>query len=113
MISVFAGFALADDTTIKSMGFALAVGVLFDAFAIRMAAVPAVMSLLGEKAWWIPRWLDRALPDIDGDGEQLTRVLARTTPLPPRPAEPQPLGSATDRRTTDGTGADHDLDAVH
>jgi len=76
MISVFAGFILTDETTIKSMGFALAVGVFFDAFAVRMALVPAVMSLLGEKAWWIPRWLDRVLPDVDVEGEKLALMLA-------------------------------------
>jgi RND superfamily putative drug exporter len=61
---------LADDITIKSMGFALAIGVFFDAFLIRMTLVPAVMSLLGEKAWWIPRWLDRLLPDVDVEGRE-------------------------------------------
>jgi RND superfamily putative drug exporter len=92
MISVFAGFVLTDDTTIKSMGFALAVGVFFDAFLIRMALVPAVMSMLGESAWWIPRWLDRLLPDVDVEGEKLTRLLAAddTEPVPALPASPLP-----------------------
>jgi RND superfamily putative drug exporter len=74
MISVFAGFVLTPDTTIKSMGFALAIGVFFDAFLIRMTLVPAVMSLLGDRAWWIPRWLDRLLPDVDVEGEKLARL---------------------------------------
>ncbi|MEU8238307.1 MMPL family transporter [Actinoplanes missouriensis] len=76
MISVFAGFILADDTIIKSLGFALAFGVAVDAFLVRMTIVPAVMSLLGRAAWWLPRWLDRLLPNIDVEGEQLTRQLA-------------------------------------
>ncbi|MEU8815096.1 MMPL family transporter [Actinoplanes sp. NPDC048796] len=71
MISVFAGFILADDAIIKSLGFALAFGVAVDAFLVRMTIVPAVLSLLGRSAWWLPRWLDRALPDVDIEGEKL------------------------------------------
>ena len=71
MISVFAGFVLVDDAIIKSMGFALAFGVLVDAFVVRLALVPAVMSFLGERAWWLPRWLDRAMPNVDIEGETL------------------------------------------
>ena len=88
MISVFAGFMLTDNTTIKSMGFGLAVGILFDAFGIRMTLVPAVMSLLGERAWWIPRWLDRALPDVDVEGARLARLLAATPAAPAAPSAP-------------------------
>ncbi|WP_305786515.1 MMPL family transporter [Symbioplanes lichenis] len=80
MISVFAGFVLADDTIIKSIGFALAFGVAVDAFLVRMTIVPAVLSLLGRSAWWLPRWLDRALPNVDVEGEQLTKHLAATEP---------------------------------
>ncbi len=69
MVTVFASFVFSDDATIKQFGFALAVGVLIDAFLIRMTLVPAVMSLLGHSAWWLPRWLDRLLPVIDLDGE--------------------------------------------
>ncbi|GAA2534765.1 MMPL family transporter [Winogradskya humida] len=76
MISVFAGFILADDTIIKSLGFALAFGVLIDAFVVRLTIVPAVLSLLGKAAWWLPKWLGKALPNIDVEGEQLTRQLA-------------------------------------
>lgn len=79
MISVFAGFILSDDVLVKSIGFALAFGVLVDAFVIRMTIVPAVMSLLGNTAWWLPRWLDRLLPHVDIDGEALT------TPATPSP----------------------------
>ncbi|CAB4733013.1 unannotated protein [freshwater metagenome] len=58
---------------IKSFGFALAVAVVFDAFIVRMVLIPAVLYLLGEKAWWLPRWLDRILPDVDVEGEKLNR----------------------------------------
>ncbi|MFF9803479.1 hypothetical protein ACF1G3_39640, partial [Streptomyces rochei] len=49
----------------------LAIAVFFDAFVVRMAIVPAVLALLGKKAWWLPRWLDRALPNVDEEGEGL------------------------------------------
>jgi len=75
MISVFAGFVLAESTLIQSIGFALAFGVLVDAFVVRMALVPAVMALLGRGAWWLPKWLDRILPDVDVEGEKLTKQL--------------------------------------
>lgn len=73
MISVFAAFMLIDEPIIKSMGFALAVAVFFDAFIVRMTLVPALMYLLGEKAWWLPAWLDRLLPNVDVEGEKLVR----------------------------------------
>lgn len=73
MIAVFAGFMLEDDAVVKSMGFALAASILFDAFIVRMALIPAVLYLLGEKAWWLPRWLDRILPDVDVEGTSLER----------------------------------------
>ncbi|MEU8612473.1 MMPL family transporter, partial [Actinoplanes sp. NPDC048791] len=76
MTSVFAGFILLDDPVIKSMGFALAIGVAIDAFVVRMTIVPAVISLLGRAAWWLPRWLDRVLPNVDIEGERLREELA-------------------------------------
>lgn len=79
MISVFAGFILSSESIIKTMGFALAFGVAVDAFLVRMTIVPAVLSLLGRSAWWLPRWLDRLLPDVDVEGEKLTRELAAPT----------------------------------
>lgn len=75
MAGVFGGFALGDDTIIKAIGFALTIGVLADAFLVRMMIVPALMTMLGDKAWWIPSWLDRLLPNIDIEGESLTEAL--------------------------------------
>ncbi|EST26496.1 MMPL family transporter [Streptomyces niveus] len=75
MTAVFGGFIFMPDPVIKSIGFALAVGVLVDAFVVRMALVPAVMSLLGRAAWWLPRAVDRALPNLDIEGESLQRRL--------------------------------------
>ncbi|MDN5706788.1 MMPL family transporter, partial [Corynebacterium casei] len=72
MISVFAAFMLIDEPFIRTMGFALAVGVAFDAFIVRMLIIPATMFLLGDKAWWIPKWLDKILPNMDIEGTALT-----------------------------------------
>ena len=71
MIAVFAGFVFVEDPVIKSMGFALAFGVAVDAFVVRLTLVPAVMSLLGDRAWWLPRRLDKAMPNVDIEGESL------------------------------------------
>ncbi|MCL8253120.1 MMPL family transporter [Aeromicrobium fastidiosum] len=76
MIGVFGGFALGDDIIIKSIGFGLAVGVLADAFLVRMTIVPAFMALMGDRMWWMPKWLDKALPNLDIEGESLERHLA-------------------------------------
>jgi putative drug exporter of the RND superfamily len=73
MIAVFAGFVGADLAMIKMIGVSLATAVLFDAFVIRMALVPAVLALLGERAWSLPRWLDRLLPHVDVEGKALHR----------------------------------------
>ncbi|GAB3440223.1 MMPL family transporter [Phycicoccus ginsengisoli] len=84
MTSVFAGFIFSHDATIKPIGFGLAFGVLVDAFVVRLLLIPTVMHLLGERAWWLPRWLDRALPDVDVEGARLERE------------HPLPLGAPTD-----------------
>ncbi|WP_349880543.1 MMPL family transporter [Micromonospora sp. HUAS YX12] len=76
MISVFGGFVFLEDPIIKSMGFALAIGVAIDAFVVRMTIVPAVMSLLDNAAWWLPRWLNKILPNVDVEGEGLRAHLA-------------------------------------
>ncbi|WIB59478.1 MMPL family transporter [Curtobacterium sp. MCLR17_007] len=73
MISVFAGFIFSDSSTIKPIGFGLAFGVLVDAFVVRMLLIPAAMHLLGESAWWFPKWLDRIVPDVDVEGAKLER----------------------------------------
>ncbi|WP_445668054.1 MMPL family transporter [Paenibacillus sp. FSL H3-0333] len=78
MISVFTGFMLAEDPIIKSMGFALAFGILFDAFVVRLLIVPAVMTLMGKSAWYLPKWLDRILPNLDIEGESVMKELERS-----------------------------------
>ncbi|MFC8181334.1 MMPL family transporter [Rhodococcus sp. NPDC057297] len=83
MFGVFAGFALTDQVIIKTIGFALAIGILADAFLVRMMIVPAVMAIVGDKMWWLPAWLDRLLPNLDVEGEGLNDKLA-----PARTPEP-------------------------
>ncbi|WP_416964767.1 MMPL family transporter [Streptomyces sp. Agncl-13] len=73
MISVFAGFITAGDSMIKMIGFGLAIAVLFDAFIVRMAFVPAVLAIMGDRVSWLPGWLDRLLPNVDIEGETLSR----------------------------------------
>ncbi|TYP88905.1 MMPL family transporter [Blastococcus xanthinilyticus] len=73
MFSVFAGFVPAGEATIKSIAFALATGILFDAFVVRMVLVPAALALLGDRAWWLPRWL-RWLPTLDVEGAALEKA---------------------------------------
>ncbi|MFF4120516.1 MMPL family transporter [Streptomyces sp. NPDC001714] len=75
MISVFAGFIGMSESTIKMMGLGLASAVLFDAFLVRMTIVPALLALLGDKAWWLPRRLQKILPNVDVEGEKLNRTV--------------------------------------
>lgn len=91
MMAVFSGFIGAGASMIKMIGFGLAIAVLFDAFVVRMAIVPAVLSLLGHKAWYLPRWLDRILPRMDVEGEALShKVPAPVTDTPTAHLTPVP-----------------------
>lgn len=76
MIAIFSFFVPSNLISIKQIAFALAVGVAADAFLVRMTLVPAVLALLGKRAWWMPAWLDRVLPEFDMEGEVLARQLA-------------------------------------
>ncbi|WP_426321444.1 MMPL family transporter [Microbacterium sp. E-13] len=78
MFAVFAAFVPEGDASIKPIALGLAVGIAVDAFLVRMTLVPAVMALLGDKAWWMPRWLERVLPHFDIEGEAVERELALT-----------------------------------
>jgi len=73
MISVFGGFMFSNSVMIQSIGLGLALGVLLDAFVVRLLIIPAVMHLLGSAAWWMPKWLDRILPNVDVEGASLER----------------------------------------
>ncbi|MFD7309350.1 MMPL family transporter [Promicromonospora sp. NPDC059942] len=76
MIAVFVAFVPHGDMNLKPIALGLAVGVAVDAFVVRMVFVPAVLALLGEKAWYMPKWLDKVLPSFDVEGEGLTRELS-------------------------------------
>lgn len=73
MFAVFAAFVPEGDSTIKPIALGLAAGIAIDAFLVRMTLVPAVMTLLGEHAWWLPTWLARRLPHFDVEGEAVQR----------------------------------------
>jgi putative drug exporter of the RND superfamily len=80
MVAVFGAFLLDPDPVVKSIGLSLAFGVLADAFIVRLTLVPAVMALLGRSAWKLPRRMERAMPDVDIEGEQLLEKLHPAQP---------------------------------
>ncbi len=90
MTSVFSGFIFSHLTMVRPLGFALAFGVLIDAFVVRMTIIPAAMHLLGKSAWRIPKWLDKVLPDVDVEGAKL---VAPTHAAADAEAEPQPAAA--------------------
>jgi putative drug exporter of the RND superfamily len=73
MVTVFGGFAFSHLATIRPIGFGLAIGVLIDAFLVRLLLVPAAMTILNKSAWWIPKWIDKSMPDVDVEGTKLER----------------------------------------
>jgi RND superfamily putative drug exporter len=79
MIVVFGSFLLESDRVVKLMGFGLALAVFLDATVVRMLLVPATMELLGDKNWWLPKWLDRLLPtvNVEGSHDEVTEELER------------------------------------
>ena len=92
MILVFGSFILGGNRVIKEFGIGLAAGILVDALIIRMAVVPSLMMLFGKANWWFPRWLDRALPHVSVDADDLAAVPADGTGTP---AEPELAGSGS------------------
>ncbi|MFI0450110.1 MMPL family transporter [Actinomadura sp. 6N118] len=92
MISVFAGFIGMTNPTIQTMGVGLAAAVAFDAFVVRMAIAPAVLALLGHRAWWLPRTLNRVLPNVDIEGEALSRHVPASTTEPDAMVPQLPAG---------------------
>jgi len=76
MFCVFGAFALGDERSLKMFGLGLAMAVLIDATIVRLVLVPATMELLGDRNWWLPRWLDRILPKIDVEGHHREHVPA-------------------------------------
>lgn len=87
MAAVFFAFVLGDARVIKELGFGLGVAVVVDAFIVRLILVPAVMTLLDRRAWYMPAWLDRLLPKLNVEGESLPPVTTTTTTMKPTPAD--------------------------
>ncbi|RMI08944.1 MMPL family transporter [Cellulomonas triticagri] len=118
MASVFAGFVFAESAIIRPLGFGLAFGVLLDAFVVRMLLIPAVMHLAGKSAWWIPKWLDKILPDVDVEGASLERShphpTHRTVDMAAVPGTAT-AGAHADAAPVDAPAGDttHDGDATH
>jgi RND superfamily putative drug exporter len=83
MIAVFGGFVFAESAMIRPIGFGLAFGVLLDAVLVRLLLMPALMHLVGDAAWWLPKWLDRILPNVDVEGAALERDHAYAEPDEP------------------------------
>ena len=78
MFFVFMSFVLGPDRSLKMFGFGLAMAVLLDATVVRLVLVPATMELLGDRNWWLPRWLDRILPVVHVQADE--EVVAGTAP---------------------------------
>jgi RND superfamily putative drug exporter len=90
MIAVFGGFVFSHLAMVRPLGFGMAIGVLFDAFVVRMLIVPSIMHLAGGAAWWLPKWLGRLLPHVDVEGAALERT--RETGRPVRAGRHQRIG---------------------
>ena len=89
MVAVFAGFVADPSPSVKMLGLGLAVAVALDATVVRMVLVPASMALLGRANWWLPRWLDRALPHVCGAGH----TSRSPVPAPDDSRRPVPVGA--------------------
>ncbi|TQJ31031.1 efflux RND transporter permease subunit [Microbacterium sp. SLBN-146] len=109
MFAVFAAFVPEGDSSIKPIALGLAVGIAVDAFLVRMTLIPALMALLGEKAWWMPRWLDRLLPHFDIEGEAVERELALAEWPEPQTTAAVVAESLTVRAEAGGDAGEVDL----
>ena len=96
MVFVFGSFLLESDRVLKLMGTGLAAAILLDATIVRMLLVPATMELLGDRNWWLPRWLDRILPNLDVEGHAEPLLEDEAEAPSPAEREPEPTGAAAD-----------------
>jgi RND superfamily putative drug exporter len=87
MVCVFGAFVLAGERVIAEFGIGLAAAVAIDAFLLRTILVPALMHLIGPANWWLPRWIDRTLPDfsVEGHDDRAAQAAGTTEPFEPRP----------------------------
>jgi RND superfamily putative drug exporter len=92
MFCVFGAFVLGPERALKLFGFGLAVAVLLDATVVRLVLVPATMELLGDRNWWLPKWLDRILPTVHVESSGEDDDLSEPPSAPPtEEREPQPV----------------------
>lgn len=93
MVFVFGSFVLERDRIVKMMGTGLATAILLDATVVRMLLVPATMELLGDRNWWLPRWLDRIIPDIDVEGHREEPAEEEDEELEAVESQSEPVGA--------------------
>jgi putative drug exporter of the RND superfamily len=98
MTAVFLGFATDPEVIVKIFGIGLGLAILIDVLIVRMLVAPAVMTLLGDRAWWLPGWLDRLLPRLELEGPEE----ARGTPEADRGRAPVPAGRRTPAEAREG-----------
>jgi putative drug exporter of the RND superfamily len=92
MVTVFGAFMLGDMVLMKVIGLGMATAILVDATIVRMVLVPSTMELLGDRNWWLPRWLGRLLPTVDLEGPAGDEAVVHPAPAPAAVPEPQPVG---------------------
>lgn len=104
MVSVFGSFVFGHDPIVQPIGFALAIGVLVDAFVVRMALVPAAMALFGKAAWWFPRSLEKAVPHVDMEGHRLMARLDKESSAVEAPEPGSPEAASSEAESSDSAG---------
>ena len=112
MIGVFMAFVHTDNVYVKPIALGLTVGIAADAFLVRMTLIPALMAALGEKAWWLPAWLDRLLPVVDVEGEGLEQALEQEEAAAGQSARPVTDSSGDEAEDTEGAADAEDRQAA-
>ena len=112
MIGVFMAFVHTDNVYVKPIALGLTVGIAADAFLVRMTLIPALMAALGEKAWWLPTWLDRLLPVVDVEGEGLEQALEQEEAAAGQSARPVTDSSGDEAEDAEGAADAEDRQAA-
>ena len=112
MIGVFMAFVHTDNVYVKPIALGLTVGIAADAFLVRMTLIPALMAALGEKAWWLPVWLDRLLPVVDVEGEGLEQALEQEEAAAGESARPVTDSSGDEAEDAEGAADAEDRQAA-
>ena len=112
MIGVFMAFVHTDNVYVKPIALGLTVGIAADAFLVRMTLIPALMAALGEKAWWLPTWLDRLLPVVDVEGEGLEQALEQEEAAAGESARPVTDSSGDEAEDAEGAADAEDRQAA-